>query len=340
MLNLRFRQENVVKLEYAPRITQVDWDRHANAVKNMHEERKTRREILEALNHEHDFRPSMAQLNTHMRKRKLRVYGKAGDSDGHAVEATATELLPIQDDLLPVEDEILPVANGIMSIEHQVMRDADSVSRADVVPASTSPQTRAVADTSFADMLDLLPLNIGNTTPDRTQTHGEGAEEHNAEGRGRRMSDTGDKSIRAAFEDIENGADVLAKHEQERTPSQYPCIVSREASVCSFRSQHSDLSSLRAFREFAADVSRAAQLRRQASQSSLRSLTIMSEESWNFGLVTGIPSDGLALSVSKAPSATEWEAYRLTIAELYIGRNLSLHSVQDHMTKHYGFRAT
>lgn len=52
----------------------------------MHEHRKTRREILDTLEVDHGFRPSMAQLNTHMRKRKLRVYAKAGaedENDGH-----------------------------------------------------------------------------------------------------------------------------------------------------------------------------------------------------------------------------------------------------------------
>lgn len=338
MLNLRFRQKNEVKLEYAPRITQVDWDRHADAVKNMHEERKTRREILEALSHERDFRPSMAQLNTHMRKRKLRVYGKAGDV--YALEATEAELSLPEDQILPIASVIVPVTRGIVPAEHQVMWAADCGSRAEVAPASTSPQTRAMDDTSFADMLDLAPLNFGDTTTDGTQAYRQGAEENEDEVRGRRMSDAGDKSIRGTIEDVENGADFLVKHEQDRTPGQHPYIVPREASVCSFRSHHSDSSSIRAFREFAADVSRAAQLRHQASQSSLLSLTIKSEESWNFDSVTGMPSDGLALCNCKVPSAADWEPCWIAIVELYIGKKWSLQNIQDHLTNCHDFEAT
>ena len=79
MPDVQFRKENEIKTQYSTRILQDEWTSYEDEIKRLHGERKTKVEILEALESE-SFYPSMPQLSKQMRKWGLKVYGQRKDA--------------------------------------------------------------------------------------------------------------------------------------------------------------------------------------------------------------------------------------------------------------------
>ena len=322
---LRFRQENEVKLNYSARITEVEWERHAEAVKYMHDQRKTRREILETLDTEYEFRPSMAQLNMHMRKRKLRVYGGgnaeprevAEDEVLQAANAVAGANEPFSSTSLPAgqNDGALKLQNEGNLAADLTTRDAESLE----LPGGDQDRKHRFPDqgaqvsvtTPTDDVPDLSPLKINSILPDEVEV----------------CENTTSLKPNTMFVPSPRGPFT-----NNPSPNSY-----RNISVCSFISHRSDRSSLKAFRRFAAEVARDKQTRREDSEISLRTPTIMSEDSWDFSLVTGMPSRSPSSFSRLPPDDTDWQAYRWIITNLYINQNRSLYDIRGYMQKFHDF---
>jgi hypothetical protein len=75
MPDVQFRKENEIKTQYSTRILQDEWISYENEIRRLHGDRKTKVEILKALESE-SFYPSMPQLSKQMRKWGLKVYGQ------------------------------------------------------------------------------------------------------------------------------------------------------------------------------------------------------------------------------------------------------------------------
>ena len=336
---LRFRQENEVKLNYSARITEAEWERHAEAVKHMHEQRKTRREILETLHNDHEFCPSMAQLNMHMKKWKLRVYG---GGNAEPVERADDEALQAADvaagaDELPASTSLpAPQNNGTSDLQQMENLEPDSTTRDKVlVRLSRDEQDRgpprvpevlvqATVTIPAHDLPDLSPLNLDPIISDDVETSNDTTSltrkavampssrqrEVNSEQLGGFIPEPGSDRNMAMPEAEMHTEDAIIQFGQGHCVGSNHYTALRTASVCSLMTHQSDGSSLRAFRHFAGDVARDKQLRRKDSQQSLRALTIMSEDSWDFSLVTGMPSGYPSPSGRQLPEDTGWRTSR------------------------------
>ena len=334
---LRFRQENEVKLNYSARITEVEWDRHAEAVKYMHEQRKTRREILETLDKEYEFRPSMAQLNMHMRKRKLRVYGGGGVEP---VETAEDEVLQVADVVAGADDSSVSTSlpagqnNGASELQKMENLERDLTTR-DAVPLALPgddqdreprlPEWLAQASvTTPTDYLpDLSPLNLDSIIPDDFETSknttslmpdtvamqsSRERELNTEEPAGNIPESSSDRNI-AKSEAVRDTEKAVAQLDPTNYVDSDQYAASRAASTFSPISHQSGGSSLKAFRHFAVEVARGKQLQHKDSPESVHALTIMSDDSWDFNLVTGIRSEYHSPSSRQPLTDADLEAY-------------------------------
>ena len=334
---LRFRPENEVKLNYSARITEAEWERHAEAVKHMHEQRKTRREILETLHNDHEFCPSMAQLNMYMKKRKLRVYG-GGNADGNGEPKDVAE-----DEVCKVVDVVAGADEQSACISPPARQNGDSL----WLPDIDYSKLRSIIDGSVpiesfwdgvlvevpGDEQDRYPplseqlSQASGTTPDNNVPE---ISSLNVEGPAWHIPESSNNRNIAVSEAIRDLKNAIVQLTQRQPEGSFQYTAPGAPSVCSLMSHQSDGSSLRAFRHFAAEVAQGKQIRRKHSPDSLRTLAIVSEDSWDFGLVTGMSSEKDAI----------WEDYRRMIKDLYINNNLSLSDDRKYMELYYGIKAT
>jgi hypothetical protein len=334
---LRFRLENEVKLNYSARITGVEWDRHAEAVKYMHEQRRTRREILETLNTEYEFCPSMAQLNAYMRKRKLRVYGSG---NAEPVETAEDEVLQVADVVAGADDSSastsLPAGqnNGASELQKMENLERDLTTR-DAVPLALPgddqdreprfPKWLAQASvTTPTDCLpDLSPLNLDSIIPDDFETsknttslmHDTVARQSSREREldteepaGNIPESSSDRNI-AKSEAVRDTEKAVAQLDPTNYVDSDQYAASRAPSTFSPISHRSGGSSLKAFRHFAVEVARGKQLQHKDSPESVHALTIMSDDSWDFNLVTGIRSEYHSPSSRQPLTDADLEVY-------------------------------
>ena len=370
---LRFRQENEVKQNYSARIPAVEWKRHEEAVRYMHEQRKTRREMLEVLDKEYEFRPSMPQLNAYMKKRKLRVYGGGNaDGNGEPKEVAEDEVLPVADAVAGADEfsrsTSLPAGQKADSLglqctenleQYLTARDAE---RLDLRSEDQDRVTRSperLAQTPIAipaeNVHDLSSLNLDSVSPDEVETSTKTTPltpditsvQSNSESElkekiaGWFVEEYSTRQIASSEATSDVMRNTVNQLEQSHSVGSNQYIAPGAASVYTFRSHPSDGGSLRAFRHFAAEVDRNKQLQRKDSQHSLRTPTIMSEDSWDFGLVTGMPSGYPSQSGIKPVREmkdADWEAYRSIFVNLYIDKGMTLLAVSNHMREYYGFR--
>jgi hypothetical protein len=333
MSNLQIRLVDPMSSSYARRITEEEWDRHADAVKTMHEDRKPRREMLVELEKTFGFCPSMPQLNTHMKKRKLYVYNKASegietgkdevvDQAGHGVDLADQKVLPR---------------------ESQLMETVEGMIKTDELQGTALPTARAAGQESAENMPNLLPLSLEPATLDEYGMHGshrvcevleEGQKLLNPittsweamfvlsiDPEDENLAEIEDRGRILGMKNLSDNQEVtvppiaMDRHDQQSLIHAYPDRRTRESSVDSLRSYQSEASSLREFRECAADISWMLQLRRQERQSSPASLSVMSEESWNFGRVTGMPDERTSRFGGRELKAAKREAAKRITAE-------------------------
>ena len=342
---LRFRPENEVKLNYSARITEAEWERHAEAVKHMHEQRKTRREILETLHNDHEFCPSMAQLNMHMKKRKLRVYGGGG---AEPVETAEDEVLQVADVVAGADDSSastsLPAGQNNGASELQIIENLErDLTTRNAVPLALPgddqdreprfPEWLAKASvTTPADYLpDLSPLNLDSIIPDDFETSkyttslmpdtvalqsSRERELNTEEPAGNIPESSSDRNI-ARSEAVMDTEKAMVQLDPTNYVDSDQYAASRAASIFSPISHQSGGSSLRAFRHFAVEVASGKQLQHKDSPESVRALTIMSDDSWDFNLVTGIRSEYHSPSSRQPSTDADLEAYWSRIREYW-----------------------
>lgn len=117
--DVQFRKENEVKTEYSSRISQHKWDSHEDEIRRLHGEKRTKAEILDALETEY-FHPSMPQLNKQMRRWGLKVYGQRTDVPADLQQSGGSASTPNTDTSIP-ENDILSTGDIHMHIETEVI---------------------------------------------------------------------------------------------------------------------------------------------------------------------------------------------------------------------------
>lgn len=83
--NRQYRWRDAGKSSYAARFDQKEWEKHEEDIRSLHAEGRTKKQILDVLGNQHDFRPSYGQL----RKRLGRWLSKTTHSIGLSSVATS-----------------------------------------------------------------------------------------------------------------------------------------------------------------------------------------------------------------------------------------------------------